>query len=53
MAKKWILTAPTVRNPMTGQRGASALVHSQADLDRRLAEARKAGVKVTVRPVKN
>ena len=49
--KKWILTAPSIKNPVTGEKGSSALVHSKADLDRRVAAAKKAGVKVTVRDV--
>lgn len=42
MAKKWILTASSGK----------ALVHSQADLNRRLAAARKAGETVKVEPSK-
>ncbi|GAA4307851.1 hypothetical protein ACFQY7_00095 [Actinomadura luteofluorescens] len=48
MAGKWILSAD-VPNSVTGERGDSALIHDKADLDRRLAAARKAGVKVKVR----
>jgi hypothetical protein len=51
--KRWILTAPDLTNPITGGKGDSALVHDQADLDRRLAAAKAAGVTVTVREVKD
>ena len=47
---RWILTAD-VDNSRTGKRGDSCVVYDQADLDRRKDEARKAGVKVTVREV--
>jgi hypothetical protein len=53
--KRWIIDAPDIPNPLRGKdgKGDSALVHDQADLDRRLAAAKAAGVKVTVREVKD
>ncbi|WP_168220930.1 hypothetical protein [Actinomadura sp. WMMA1423] len=49
--KKWIISAPDVPNPLKGKdgKGDSATVYSKADLNKRLAAAKKAGVKVNVR----
>ena len=49
--KKWIISAPDVPNPLKGKdgKGDSAAVYSKADLKRRLAAAREAGVQVDVR----
>ncbi len=51
MGKKWIISSDDVKNSITGKKGDSALVHSEADLKRRQAEAKKAGVKLDVREV--
>jgi len=51
MGKKWILSAD-MKNRITGAQGDSALVHSKKDLDRRVAAAKKAGVKVEIKEVK-
>lgn len=44
MTKKWIITVSPDRD---GNGGGKALVHSKEDLDRRKAEAKKAGVNLT------
>lgn len=51
MAKKqrWIISAPG-SHPATGGK---ALITSKADLDRRVKEAKAAGVTVNVRPVED
>lgn len=53
--KRWIISAPDVPNPLKGKngRGDSAIVYSQADLDRRKKAAKAAGVKVNVREVED
>ena len=48
---KYILSAD-VPNPLTGERGDSAYVYDDADLERRKAAAKKAGVRVSVRKLK-
>lgn len=49
--KKWIISSPDVPNPLKGKdgKGDSAAVYSETDLQKRLAAAREAGVKVDVR----
>lgn len=50
-----ILTGPADNSPLQkihGRSTESVSVYGKADLDRRLAEAKAAGVKVTVKPVK-
>lgn len=53
--KRWILSAPDVPNALKGKggRGSSAIVYTKADLDRRKAEAKAAGVTVNVREVQD
>lgn len=51
--KRYILSSPDVRDPLTGEPGAKALVHGKADLRRREKAAKKAGVRVNVRRIKD
>ncbi|HVB45596.1 MAG TPA: hypothetical protein VNF47_23215 [Streptosporangiaceae bacterium] len=55
MARKYhrIISSPDVRNPVTGQPGDYAHVWSKADLKRRTAAAKQAGVRVSVRRIRN
>jgi hypothetical protein len=49
--KMWVLKTGDGMDPISGT-GGSALVHSKKDLDRRKAEAKKAGVRITVEEYK-
>lgn len=47
---KWIVESPRSDGKPASATGDSVAVYSKADLDRRLAEAKQHGIKVTVRP---
>jgi hypothetical protein len=47
----WHISSDEIKNPVTGKKGASAVVHSQAEADKRVREAKAAGVKLNVKKV--